>query len=204
MSWMQTASGRAFDLLDPQPERVDLGDVAHALARIARFTGHTSGIPYSVAQHSVIGSDAIMGETGHIGLGALFLLHDAHEAYVGDLSTPLKGALHERLPGFVTAWGRIRRDIDDAIHLAAGLPLPLPGERLAIGDMDLRMLRAERDALLGPTPTPWHADIEAAPPIPGLPAIEPWPHHIAEMFFRNRLAHFFPGRIEPSAAARAA
>ena len=146
-----------------------------------------------------------MGETGSIGLGALFLLHDAHEAYVGDLATPVKAALHDRLPGFGTIWGQIRRDIDDAIHLAAGLPLPLPGERRAIGDMDLRMLRAERDALLGPTPTPWHPDIESAPRIPGLPPIEPWGHEIAELMFRNRLEHFFPEVMRASTLeARAA
>lgn len=203
MIWIQTASGRAFDLLDPRPELVDFGDIAHSLARISRFTGHTAGVPYSVAQHSVMGSDAIMGETGSIELGAWFLLHDAHETYVGDLATPVKDALHERLPGFGAIWGQIRRDIDDAIHLAAGLPLPLPGERHAIGDMDIRMLRAERDALLGAGPMRWHADIETAPLIPGLPPIEPWGHEVAELMFRNRLEHFFPERMRAAAAAQA-
>jgi len=53
--WIQTHSGKRFDLLDPAPEMVDVGDIAHALGMICRFTGHCSR-PYSVAEHCVWGS----------------------------------------------------------------------------------------------------------------------------------------------------
>jgi len=89
MTWVQTVSGVAFDLLDPTPEMVQLEDIAHALSRIPRFNGHTRS-HYSVAEHSVLGCLLVPRE-----LQTAFLLHDAHEAYIGDLTSPLKAALED-------------------------------------------------------------------------------------------------------------
>lgn len=81
---MQLASGRAFWPLDPWPEEIHIEDIAHALSNICRFGGHTRA-HYSIAQHSVLVSricyprDALRG-----------LLHDASEAYVGDVIRPIK------------------------------------------------------------------------------------------------------------------
>lgn len=94
-------SGRMFDLLDPKPEDVDINDIAWALSHIARFTGHTTEF-YSVAEHSVIVAADVRHrllytqgvspqERYHDSLWAL--LHDAPEAYIGDISRPLKLAL---------------------------------------------------------------------------------------------------------------
>lgn len=81
--WIQTHKGIHFDLADPQPEMIDIEDIAYALARIIRFNGH--GALYSVAQHSVVVSFRVPFDLAFEGL-----MHDAHEAYMGDVSAPLK------------------------------------------------------------------------------------------------------------------
>jgi len=127
--WIQTASGKAFDLLKPDPAMVDLeNDIAGPLARLARFSGHIASGPYSVAQHSVEGADALLRETGDERLAALFLLHDAHEAYLGDLTTPVQAALVDIAdskagPGagarLYACLALLRKGVDEAIHAAA-------------------------------------------------------------------------------------
>lgn len=85
---ISTHSGRMFNVLDPQPENLDIQVIAHALSQINRFGGHTT-YPYSVAQHSV--HCASIAEDRHGGiLSALLLLHDAAEAYCGDFVRPMK------------------------------------------------------------------------------------------------------------------
>jgi hypothetical protein len=95
MSYILTRSGLQFNFVNPQPTMVVLDDVAHALANINRYTGHT-GYAYSVAQHSVAVSRYldITGEPAIIQLAGL--LHDAHEAYFGDISAPMKEFLKLR------------------------------------------------------------------------------------------------------------
>lgn len=73
-----------FDYLNPRPEDILIEDIAHALSQICRFTGHTS-LFFSVAQHSIFVSKLVSPEFALAGL-----LHDAQEAYVNDLSSPLK------------------------------------------------------------------------------------------------------------------
>jgi hypothetical protein len=85
--WFITLSGRKVHLLDPQPDDILLEDVAGTLARICRFGGMISR-HYSVAQHSVLVSRLCRLENAKIGL-----LHDAAEAYLGDVISPLKRLL---------------------------------------------------------------------------------------------------------------
>ena len=82
-----TISGKRINLLWPRPEDVEIGDIAHALSNICRYTGHVSEA-FSVAQHSVIVSQSCPREFQLWGL-----LHDATEAYLGDVSSPLKSIL---------------------------------------------------------------------------------------------------------------
>lgn len=136
--WMQLASGGAFFPLDPLPGDVHIEDIAHALSRICRFNGHVSVDHYSVAEHSVYVSqecdvaDAIEG-----------LLHDAAEAYVGDVIRPIKRAL--------TEYGPIERRVEQAIAERFGLRFPWPASVKVADDV---VLRAEQRDLMPPTPIP--------------------------------------------------
>lgn len=109
--WLQTHSGKKIDLINPTPEMVDIEDIAHALSMICRFNGHCREF-YSVAEHSVLvevmGSQMMRQEAARnsrklsvppkptsefVQKSLELLLHDAAEAYIGDLTTPLKRGL---------------------------------------------------------------------------------------------------------------
>src|SRR5580692_10156968 len=84
-----TVSGTRVHVLDPKPETIKLGDIAHGISRICRFGGQV-GIHMSVAQHSILVSDIIKDKGGSLEQQMLGLLHDTTEAYVGDVISPLK------------------------------------------------------------------------------------------------------------------
>lgn len=185
--WVQTYTGRAFDLLDPQPEQIDVLDIAHALSNICRFTGHVRTF-YSVAQHSYLVAE-ITAELWHaadqrpcpdvVRLGAL--LHDAPEAYIGDVSTPLKRAL--RGEGQVSEYDAIEKRITDAIDLRFqlfGSPDRLRSAAQVIKRADMIALATEHAALfVGPTPRPWGLEL----PQPWPYKIEPWAPAMAQAQF---------------------
>jgi uncharacterized protein len=185
MSMILTASGREIDLLDPGAAEIDFArDVAPALARIPRFLGHTLGsVPYSVAQHCVLGASLIEKERWHPDWAATFLLHDAHKAFLGDVVRPVADALDRALvkadgeePSlFSRAIGSLKAGLDRRIHEAAGIALPDETAQGIVADTDLRMLRAERERLLPRARTPWHPAIENARPLSPSLRIEPWP-----------------------------
>lgn len=86
IAWVETVSGKKFHFLDPQPEEIDIIDIATALGNNCRYTGQCRGF-YSVAEHSV----AVSELTGNSLEG---LLHDASEAYLQDIASPVKAHLH--------------------------------------------------------------------------------------------------------------
>ena len=95
-AWQRMLSGRRLDLLDPSPLDVELSDIAHGLARVARWNGQTNGdYAFSVAQHSVLVMHlALAGKPEMDGSGRLYaLLHDAPEYVMGDIISPLKAAM---------------------------------------------------------------------------------------------------------------
>jgi hypothetical protein len=121
-AWQRMLSGRRLDLLNPSPLDIELEDIAHGLARVARWNGQTTGDhAFSVAQHSLlveqIASELREGLPDRWKLAAL--VHDAPEYVVGDLITPFKSAI-----------GLDYRELEDrllqAVHIRFGLPGELP------------------------------------------------------------------------------
>lgn len=99
MTWLganviETASGRAYDFVNPDPDVICIEDIAHALSNICRFAGHTRTF-YSVAEHSVLVSNIIEAVGGAPRYVLAGFLHDAHEAYVWDAPRPIKPLLGE-------------------------------------------------------------------------------------------------------------
>ena len=173
--WAQTASGRAVPLLLPKPEHIDVRDVAVGLARTARFNGHSTAF-YSVAQHSVVVHD--LAPTA---LRPYALLHDAHEAYIGDITSPVAAALaHLAGHDFVE---ELKQRFDAAIFAAFGLPWPLePARAEMLRQLDRQALACERRDLLGPCECDWAL---ALPLATGRP-IQPLPWDRAETLFLDR------------------
>jgi uncharacterized protein len=167
-----TASGRYFDLLRPWQSAFSVLDIAHALAHICRFTGHTR-VFYSVAQHSVLVSRIVPPQHAMSGL-----MHDAAEAFVGDVSSPLKQLLPE--------YKRIERRVEDTILAHFGLPSTLHDSRLheSVKRADLVALRTEqRDLMLNADPWTATDGIE-----PLAQTIDPLPPEAARQLFLARFA----------------
>jgi 5'-deoxynucleotidase YfbR-like HD superfamily hydrolase len=121
-------SGRRLDLLDPSPMDIEIEDIAHGLARVARWNGQTLGDhPMSVAQHSVVVEEIV----AHVspGIDARWrlaaLLHDAAEYVIGDMISPFKAALGLNYETFEDR-------LASAIHIRFGLPAQIPGEIKAL------------------------------------------------------------------------
>lgn len=121
-AWQRMLSGRRLDLLDPSPVDVEIEDIAHGLARVARWNGQTIGaLPFTVAQHSlIVESFCVQMKPGWPARWRLAaLLHDAPEFVIGDMISPFKAALGEH-------YRKIERRLQEAIHLRFGLPAHLP------------------------------------------------------------------------------
>jgi hypothetical protein len=138
MSWIITRSAKRFDLLEPAAHMVDPTDIAHALSMQCRFNGHVKTF-YSVAQHCLVVAELVPAQYQ---LEAL--LHDATEAYVGDLVSPLKQALPEYRQIEMRVWHAIchRFDIE---------PVLPP----SVHDADLIALATEKRDLMAPHPDAW-------------------------------------------------
>ncbi len=121
-AWQRMLSGRRLDLLDPTPVDIEVEDIAHGLAFVARWNGQTRGDwPYSVAEHSLLVEEIFSRQNA--GIGARWqlaaLLHDAPEYVIGDMISPVKAAVG---PGY----GALDERLTAAVHLRFGLPAVLP------------------------------------------------------------------------------
>lgn len=140
--WMQTYTGRKFYPYDPRPEDIDILDIAHALAMTCRFGGHSKH-HYSVAQHSVL-----VAEQASPANALRALMHDAPEAYIGDLVRPLK---HDaRMATFM--------DAEEIVELAIcnKFDLPFPIVNREIKALDDRILLDERDQVMTVSDHDWN------------------------------------------------
>ncbi|MCL6397246.1 HD family hydrolase [Pectobacterium carotovorum subsp. carotovorum] len=138
MSWISTYTGRHFNYQQPSPDDICIEDIAHALSQINRFCGHTC-FPYSVAQHSVGASYLVPPEFAFEAL-----MHDAHEAYVTDMMSPLKRLLPD--------YQQVEADIEVMVRIKFGLPFKMSA---AVKHADLVMLATEKEALLHPGAGEW-------------------------------------------------
>ena len=121
-AWQRMLSGRRLDLLDPTPVDIEIEDIAHGLAFVARWNGQTKGdFAYSVAEHSLLVETlfARLNPKAPVKWRLAALLHDAPEYVIGDMISPVKAAIG---PGY--------EDLDlrltTAIHVRFGLPAALP------------------------------------------------------------------------------
>jgi len=182
--WIQTYTGKAYDLLTPTVEQVCIEDIAHALSNLCRFTGHAREF-YSVAQHCTyvarIVEDLWRHDHGGDACPAPVLLaalmHDASEAYVGDSATPLKVAMRAVDPhaGEASPYDVIEARAHAVIVRRFGLDT---SHAQIIKRADVDALCAERLQLLGPSPRPgWPAGLA---PVHGF---RPWPAERARFEF---------------------
>lgn len=151
--YLQTVSGRWVNPFDPDPAQLDADDIARALANQCRFGGH-SRVFYSVAQHSVIVSHLVQERGGDVEDVFAALMHDASEAYLGDMPHPLK----HRSPlgaAFREAEDHLEQAIRDRFRIKSDVP--------AIKHADRALLATERRAFSAET---WHwPELEGVEPL---------------------------------------
>lgn len=166
-NWMQTYTGEKFYPLDPRPEEVNEQDIAHALSLICRYGGHSLAF-YSVAEHCVLLSLAVPSE-----FALWALLHDAAEAYVGDMVRPLK----RMLPHYSVIEDGVLAAILRRFDVEVG---PIPDE---VKEADNRIILTERAAVMQHTEEQWaESGLEPLPV-----AISCWDPGYAERRYLQRL-----------------
>jgi uncharacterized protein len=181
-------SGRRLDLLDPSPLDIEIEDIAHGLARVARWNGQTCGEHiFSVAQHTLLVAEIARHRTGALDrrLGLAVMLHDAPEYVIGDIISPFKAIIGE-------VYRTVEQRLLSAVHLRFGLPAELPTKLGAI------VKEADRGAaFLEATHLAGFAVAEARRffgPRPALPAavekdyLTPWPAAAAQRRYLERFA----------------
>ena len=187
-AWQRMLSGRRLDLLDPSPLDIEIEDIAHGLARVARWNGQTSGTHiFSVAQHCLLVEAIARARQPRLdrALRRAIMLHDAPEYVIGDMISPFKVVIGD-------AYKAVERRLLTAIHIRFGLPASLPAELTKLikaADHGAAYLEATR--LAG------FADREARKffgPPPALPAaaeqdyLTPWSAQRAQSRYLKRFA----------------
>ena len=193
-AWQRMLSGRRLDLLDPSPLDIEIEDIAHGLARVARWNGQTKGAHiFSVAQHSLL-TEAIARQQLRLDRSRLLaiLLHDAPEYVIGDMISPFKAVIGDD-------YKAVEARLLAAIHVHFGLPAILPADLVAVikaCDRSAAYLEATRLAgfsanearrFFGPPPkfsavaerdylTPWSAEVAQTRYLQRFAKISPRPH----------------------------
>ena len=192
-AWQRMLSGRRLDLLDPSPLDVERDDIAHGLARVARWNGQTKGAHiFSVAQHALLVEALARAKAPRLDASARLavLLHDAPEYVIGDMISPFKVVIGDN-------YKAVEHRLLAAIHLRFGLPAALPDELKTLiktADRAAAFLEATRLAgfepaearkFFGPPPK-FSATIERD-------YLTPWPAGTAEAKFRERFKKLLRG-----------
>jgi len=157
MTWMQTYSGLAFEFDSDDKTQICIEDIATHLSKICRFNGACKTF-YSVAQHSIYVSQDLKNQSLETQLYGL--LHDAAEAYIGDIIRPLKNSTYINLENKILCRIMMSLDLYWERYLFC---------RALIKDSDDRLLFTERNQLMLSPPQPWDFEREASPI-----KIKPW------------------------------
>lgn len=210
MTWTHTSRGRPMDLLDPQPDDVDLHEIARALSHQCRYNGNCKAF-YSVAEHSVHVSNWLrkQGHPAEVQLAGL--LHDAAEAYTGDLTWPMQQVLFGDRHGPGRSWssGAMAKEryretqarIDALICTLVGLDSSLL-HHPAVKEADTRILLDERNVLLNPCDRRWYPEEQGMGPL-GV-TLQMWRPELAEFRFSTALARVCSVAAETNEPIRAA
>ena len=181
-AWQRMLSGRRLDLLDPSPMDIEIGDIAHGLARVARWNGQTVGDHgFSVAQHSIVVEEiaAHLEPRLEARWRLVALLHDAPEYVIGDMISPFKAALG-------LDYRLFEEKLETAIHVRFGLPAKTPEMvKVLIKKADRACAFFEATQLAGFG----HEEALAIfDPPPGgyLLHIDPWPASVAQARYVQR------------------
>ena len=188
-AWQRMLSGRRLDLLDPSALDVEIEDIAHGLARVARWNGQTIGAHiFSVAQHTLLVEEIAAKRMPGLDKRArlALLLHDAPEYVIGDMISPFKAVIGDAYKG-------VELRLLTAIHLRFGLPVELPDEVIRLvkaADRGAAFLEATR--LAGFTVAEARRFFGARPVL--ATAIErdyltPWPAELAERRYLGRFVN---------------
>jgi 5'-deoxynucleotidase YfbR-like HD superfamily hydrolase len=191
-AWQRMLSGRRLDLLDPSALDVEIEDIAHGLARVARWNGQTNGPHiFSVAQHCLL-VETLARQRARLDRKSRLavLLHDAPEYVIGDMISPFKAVIGD-------AYKAVEARLLAAIHLRFGLPPVLPKELAAIikaADRASAYLEATRLAGFSAAeagrffgrPPRFSTAIERD-------YLTPWPADVAEARYRERIAQLARG-----------
>jgi 5'-deoxynucleotidase YfbR-like HD superfamily hydrolase len=140
-AWQRMLSGRRLDLLDPSPLDVEIEDIAHGLARVARWNGQTHGAHiFSVAQHTLLVEEILRAQAPRIDrrVRLAAMLHDAPEYVIGDMISPFKAVIGG-------SYKAVEKRLLSAIHVRFGLPAILPTDlenQIKAADMGAAYLEA--------------------------------------------------------------
>ena len=185
---MQTFTGKMFDVFDPDPNQIDIFDIAHHLSLMTRFNGACKWF-YSIAQHSINCSqraaDYHYPRPSEEKLALALLMHDAAEAYVGDIVRPIKRK--------ITDFSVVENGVMDAINTRFDLPpvAEIRGYKAAIKEVDNRMLVTEKLQLMDPNVRWAIEDIFEPYDL----ELELWQPRAAEMLFLSHFARYRPDEV---------
>lgn len=184
LPFVSTLDGSAITLAAPEITERDIrNNIAPALGKLPRFNGAvplaSGGRQWSVADHLIVGADLLKGP-GSAPVQLYYLLHDAHEALIGDIISPVKWEIERRMQTlmhgggivFAEAIARLKGDIDAAIYRALDIPPPPRHIAATVKQHDLRMLVTERNHLMARQRRNW-GPLENIPPLTRIPALAP-------------------------------
>jgi 5'-deoxynucleotidase YfbR-like HD superfamily hydrolase len=190
-AWQRMLSGRRLDLLDPSPLDIEIEDISHGLARVARWNGQTSGAHvFSVAQHTLLVEAIARSRSPRLDRKRRLavLLHDAPEYVIGDMISPFKAVIGDN-------YKEVEARLLTAIHLRFGLPAEPTAELLKIikaSDQAAACLEATKLAGFGVDEA---NRFFGKPPALSLVTLRdyltPWPAETAQTRFLERFARLF-------------